>query len=176
MNINQMEDLALLMVGDRNAPAAWFERWICSYPIVRHTDVSPDDTPAVWRQQVSGSVNAVYGNTVMAIAYGAGAAAFLAWYNAADIHTQRAIKGIILVSPDPDACRVPEAAHTRLMTERAVVVVGETDPRYIGDWLPNQAQIWYARLLYCPNQSGLAHYMDGWQWGMKLMQEMLLDG
>lgn len=170
-----MEDLALLMVGDKQDNAAWFDRWAYSYPIVQTVDALPEDSPAMWQQNISGSLNACDSQNIMVVAYGLGVAAFLAWYKTADIYTQRAIKGIILVSPRTESCRLPEVAHTRLMTEKAAVVIGETDPHYIDDWIKHQAQIWHARLLYCPNQSGLGHYMDGWQWGMKLMQEMLLS-
>ena len=57
---------------------------------------------------------------------------------------------------------------------RTALVIAETNgtPR---DWAQEQADRWHARLLQSPHSGQLNGTLGGWQWGMKLMQEMLLS-
>lgn len=108
-------------------------------------------------------------------AHGAGAAAFLAWLYRADILTRKKIANIILVPQHPDIFS-DDAEHTFQRVRcpcRAALVVSEHGdvPR---DWAQKQADTWNASLLVSPHSGSLNGMLGGWQWGMKLMQEMLL--
>lgn len=43
------------------------------------------------------------------------------------------------------------------------------------NWASDTATIWQARLLRAPQPGHLNRRLGGWQWGMRLMQEMLWD-
>lgn len=55
------------------------------------------------------------------------------------------------------------------------LVIGRNDPACPQDWAQRQAALWRATLLRAPQSGRLNGPMQGWQWGMKLMQEMLLS-
>ena len=57
---------------------------------------------------------------------------------------------------------------------KAALVMGEQDPLCPADWAAEQAALWGARLLVSPHHGHLNGMLGGWQWGSKLMQEMLL--
>jgi len=110
------------------------------------------------------------------VAHGAGVSAFLAWLYQTDILTQKRLTNIILVSPRPEAFPEDEI-HTFQRVRcpcRTALVIAETNgtPR---DWAQEQANRWNARLLQSPHSGQLNSALGGWQWGMKLMQEMLLS-
>ena len=57
---------------------------------------------------------------------------------------------------------------------RTALVVGRDDSDCPEEWAGRQAQVWRATLLAAPQAGRLNGPLQGWQWGMKLMQEMLL--
>lgn len=126
-------------------------------------------------KRASDGIRTDTGQAIAVVAHGAGAAAFLAWLYRADILTQKKLAGIILVSPRPDIFP-DDAEHTFQRVRcpcRAALVVSEHGGVPHG-WAQKQADLWNARLLVSPHSGSLNGMLGGWQWGMKLMQEMLL--
>lgn len=91
------------------------------------------------------------------------------------MNTQRKVRNIILVSPLQDA--FPDDAEHSLQRVRchcpAALVIGRQDLACPEDWAERQARLWNMRLLIAPEEGRLNGNLQGWQWGMKLMQEML---
>ncbi|MGN6833641.1 alpha/beta hydrolase, partial [Neisseria sp. P0017.S007] len=57
---------------------------------------------------------------------------------------------------------------------RTELVIAETNGTQ-RDWAHEQANRWNALLLQSPHSGQLNSAHCGWQWGMKLMQEMVLS-
>lgn len=174
MKPGDLEDLTLFLIRDADEPAMWIDRWAVSYPIVETAGCSASQTVAEQEKHVAAAFGQIRSENVMVVAHGAGAAAFMAWYGTVGVLVQRRIKGIILAAPLQNACRHDAVRHVRLMCSKAALVIGGDDEYCPRDWAAEQASLWGARLLESPHQGHLNGALGGWQWGMKLMQEMLL--
>ena len=123
----------------------------------------------------SEAFDAICSKNTAVVAHGAGVSGFLAWLYLADMNTQRKVRNIILVSPLQDA--FPDDAEHSLQRVRchcpAALVIGRQDFACPEDWAERQARLWNMRLLIAPEEGRLNGNLQGWQWGMKLMQEML---
>ncbi|MCF7521891.1 alpha/beta hydrolase [Neisseria sp. ZJ106] len=175
MDTYALEDLTLFLVRDAAEPPMWLDRWAASYPQVQITEVSAAQTIAQWQQQIAAAFQAVKGRHIAVVAHGSGVAAWLAWLYQADMLTQKRLCNMILVSPKPETFYQDEV-HTLQRVRcpcRTALVIGNS-----GDcdrqWAQQHADLWRARLLVSPHAGRLDGTLGGWQWGMKLMQEMLL--
>ncbi|MBG8582010.1 serine hydrolase [Neisseria meningitidis] len=171
----ELEDLTLWLVRDADEAEMWIDRWAISYPVVQMSEASAGQSIGEWQAGLQTAFERIRGKYVAVVAHGAGAAAFLAWLYQADILTRKKIANIILVPQRPDIFP-DDAEHTFQRVRcpcRAALVVSEHGdvPR---DWAQKQADLWNARLLVSPHSGSLNGMLGGWQWGMKLMQEMLL--
>ncbi|MBJ7864933.1 alpha/beta hydrolase [Neisseria meningitidis] len=171
----ELEDLTLWLVRDADEAEMWIDRWAISYPVVQMSEASAGQSIGEWQAGLRTAFERIRGKYVAVVAHGAGAAAFLAWLYQADILTRKKIANIILVPQRPDIFP-DDAEHTFQRVRcpcRAALVVSEHGdvPR---DWAQKQADTWNARLLVSPHSGSLNGMLGGWQWGMKLMQEMLL--
>lgn len=170
-----LEDLTLLLIRDADEAEMWLDRWAVSYPIVLQAEVSRRQGIAEWQQAVQTAFTRNRSRHVAVVAHGAGVSALLAWLYRADVNVQKTVCNLILVSPLPEAFP-DDAEHTLQRVRchcRTALVVGESGdcPR---EWAEEQARLWNARLLVSPHAGRLNGTLGGWQWGMKLMQEMLL--
>lgn len=171
------DDLTLFLLRDADEPEMWIDRWAVSYPLVQTLACRRSDGIALWQRQVQQAWDGISGQ-VMAVAHGAGVSALMAWQYRSSLLDQRRIRGMILVSPLPDACP-DDAEHTFLRSRAncpAALVLGRagSNPRGTETWAADAAACWGARLLHAPQPGRLNTPLHGWQWGMKLMQEMLL--
>lgn len=168
----------LVLLRDASTATMWLDRWSYSYPTVQTGSIVGGHSIGEWQRCVQHVIDQVpKQDHIMLVAHGAAANALAAWYYQSDTATQRRITGIILVSPICALCH-DDAQHTfqRIRFNcRTALVVGQNDPLSPQDWAEQQAQLWQARCLISPHQGHLDAPLDGWQWGMKLMQEMLLD-
>ncbi len=170
-----LEDLTLLLVHDTEVPPLWMERWAVSYPIMLQAEVSRSQSVREWQQAVQTAFAAHQSRHVAVVAHGAGVSAVLAWLYQADVNVQKTVCNIILVSPLPEAFP-DDAGHTLQRVRchcRAALVIGQSGDCPL-DWAQEKALRWNARLLVSPHEGRLNGALSGWQWGMKLMQEMLL--
>lgn len=171
----ELEDLTLWLIRDAGEDQMWIDRWAISYLVVQMSEASAGQSIGEWQAGLRTAFERIRGKYVAVVAHGAGAAAFLAWLYQADILTRKKIANIILVPQRPDIFP-DDAEHTFQRVRcpcRAALVVSEHGdvPR---DWAQKQADTWNARLLVSPHSGSLNGMLGGWQWGMKLMQEMLL--
>lgn len=176
MNIQELEDLTLLLIDDADEPAEWMARWAVSYPGTVETAVSRHHGIASWQAALQTVFEGLSARHIAVVAYGAGVSALMAWLYQTDINTQRRLCNVILVSPLPEALPEDEV-HTLQRARcpcRTALIIGAS-----GDcpqpWAQRQAAVWQARLLVSPHIGRLNTAPGGWQWGMKLMQEMLLS-
>ena len=129
-----------------------------------------------WQANLQTAFAGISGEHIAVVAHGAGVSAFLAWLYQTDILTQKKIVNIILVSPRPEVFPNDEI-HTLRRVRcpcRTALVIAEQNgtPR---NWAEERANLWNARLLLSPHSGTLNGALGGWQWGMKLIQEMLLS-
>ncbi|KLT73123.1 serine hydrolase family protein [Neisseria arctica] len=177
MHTQELEDLTLLLVRDADEPEMWIDRWAVSYPTVRLTEVSQNQTIAHWQQVIGQAWQDIHSRNIAVVSHGAGVSGWLAWLYLADVNTQKRIKNMILVSPlqhafPDDGCHTLQRVRCHCKT---ALVIGNNDPYCTREWAASQAACWNARLLTSPHEGHLNGYLHGWQWGMKLMQEMLLN-
>lgn len=174
MKAGDLEDLTLFLIRDAAEGPMWIDRWAVSYPVVALAECAASQTVAEQRAVLGRVFARICSGNVMVVAHGAGAAAFAAWYATLGVLDQRRIKGIILAAPQQQACAAEAVRHVRLMCRKAALVIGENDRLCPRRWAEQQAALWGARLLVSPHEGRLNGALGGWQWGMKLMQEMLL--
>lgn len=174
---HELEDMTLLLVRDAAEPPMWIDRWAVSYPIVQTAEVARNGGIAHWQQQLAETWSQIRSDSVAVVAHGAGVSAWLAWFYQADMVSRRRVNNVILVSPFEQAFP-DDAEHTFQRVRincRAALVLGEHDNGCSENWARQRAMLWQARLLICPHPGRLSGSLQGWQWGMKLMQEMLLS-
>lgn len=176
MHSHELEDLTLLLIRDADEAEMWIDRWAVSYPTVRTAAVSRTETIARWQQTVQAAVNGTASRNIAVVAHGAGVSGTLAWLYTADADTQRRIRNMLLAAPLQSA--FPDDAVHTLQRVRchcpAALVAGRNDGECPHEWAQQQARLWGARLLVSPQTGRLNGHLHGWQWGMKLLQEMLL--
>lgn len=171
MNTRNLTDLTLVLANDTTQPATWLSRWAVSYPDVQCVAVAHHDTPQTWQKAFQTAfATIVPENQVAVVAYGAAANAMAEWYTQAHIMQQRRFAATILVSP----LRNLPVQHVFFNHKTALVIPQEENDASWFDSAQDWANLWHARLLIAPQTGQLRHVPDGWQWGMQLLQEMLL--
>lgn len=170
----ELEEMALFLIRGADEPEMWIDRWAVSYPVVQTLAVSAGSV-AQWQADVQTAFSEIRSKSVAVVAHGVGVSAFLAWLYRADVMVQKKLANLILVSPQPDDF-ADDAEHTfqrvRCPCRTALVVAERNGTPH--EWARKQADLWHARLLFSPHEGSLNGTLGGWQWGMKLMQEMLL--
>lgn len=177
MNAFDLENLTLLIVRDAAEPPMWTEQWAAGYPTVQAAAVSSDAGIGAWQQCVEQAfARAPAGSPVALVGHGAGANAAAAWYAQAGVSQQRRVAAVILAAPLQAACYRDEAqtfGRVRFNC-KAALVTGQDDPLSPQDWARQTAQLWQARYFCAPQHGHLNGRGGNWQWGMTLLQEMLL--
>ncbi|MDO1510339.1 MULTISPECIES: alpha/beta hydrolase [unclassified Neisseria] len=176
MQSQELEDLTLLLIRDADEPEMWIDRWAVSYPTVRTVGVSRRQSIRQWQEAVQTAWNSIHGHNVAVVAHGAGVSGWLAWLYPADVNMQKRIRNMMLVSPlqsafPDDECHTLQRVRCHCKT---ALVIGRHDDDCPQPWAQQQARLWGARLLVSPHEGRLNTPLHGWQWGMKLLQEMLL--
>lgn len=173
-----LENIRLVLLRDEHAPPMWLDRWAHSYPTIARQSLSGSQNISQWQHTLNQTLNALPNDeTLMLVAHGAAANALIAWYAQSSTAQQKRIAAIILAAPCQNLCHA-DADHTFARTRfnnPTALVCTANDPFCPQDWAAQQAQIWHAKALISPHTGHLDVPLDGWQWGMKLMQEMLLD-
>ncbi|XDZ50717.1 RBBP9/YdeN family alpha/beta hydrolase [Neisseriaceae bacterium CLB008] len=171
------DDLLLLAVADASVPrkGLWLDTWLRSYPTATDVVCASDETVATWQAHLNQIIDAHHG-PIFIVAHGVGVQATLAWVAQAALRTQGQVKGAILAAP----VTLPAQDERQQVLARARVcfptalVCGDNDAFCSVAEASRLAQQCGAKLL---NQGAVGHMTHGlgsWQWGMKLMQEMLL--
>lgn len=172
-----LEDITLLALNDADQTnGIWLDRWVASYPTVITASHSRHDSIEHWQAQMNRLLSQNAHDKLMVVAYGASVWAFLAWLYQAGITEQRRIQAALLVSP-PQAAWQDDAVHTLQRARanfRTVIVTGRDDALCPEAWAQALAHQMGAKHLTAPQSGHLDQPLHGWQWGMKLMQELLL--
>ncbi|WP_037586441.1 alpha/beta hydrolase [Stenoxybacter acetivorans] len=178
MNAAELEDLALWLIRDADETSEmWLDRWQVSYPSSFLSQASAMQTAAQWQRLLQGDADRINAQNIMVVAHGIGALAWLAWWYQSDILTQKRVRAVMLVSPPQAICQQEAfevCSRVRLINLPAALVVGQDDVLCPKSWAQTQAQSWQMRLCEAPQSGHLNESLHGWQWGMKLMQKMLL--
>lgn len=173
-----LENIRLILIRDESEPPMWLDRWAVSYPMVHTIDVSGSQTITHWQTQLSGSLKTLsHDEQWVLVAHGAGANALVAWYCTTNTAMQKRVVVIILVAPIQALCQ-DDAMHTFQRVRfncPTALVTSKDDDLSPSNWARQMAANWQARHLITPHCGHLNTKLDGWQWGMKLMQEMLLS-
>lgn len=170
MHYADLEDLTLWLICAADDKPDWLDFWSACYPSVCLSEIGGE--PETWVRQLA----LPPGGNIAVAAYGAGTAAFAQWLFHADVPCRKKLKNIILVSPPPELADGLCADALRASCPcRAALVIGTGNSaeyeRKTAEW----AQKWRAKRLIAPESGRLKTAAGGWEWGMKLMQEMLLS-
>lgn len=169
-----LEDLTLFLLRDAEEAEMWIDRWLVSYPIVACAECSASQSPAEQRHRVAQAFAGIGSDNVMVVAHGAAVSAFMGWYGSLPLQQQRRVRVVMLVAPVQSYCQSDAVRYVSLMCAKAALVIGQEDGKCPQEWAAEQAVLWGARLLVSPYRGHLNGTLGGWQWGSKLMQEMLL--
>lgn len=177
MNPAEREDMCLVLLRDANEEQSmWIDRWEVSYPLVKSLAVSEQAGFEAWQQSLQDAFEQVAEHPLFVVAHAKGCAAFCAWLYHCDVMVQKRIKGVMLVAPifqdwQDDSRAILSRARCNFPT---AVVVGEDDAACSLAQAKQIAEQLGARMIPTPVTGRLNQPLAGWQWGMKLMQEMIL--
>lgn len=151
-------DRLLLLIHPDDTQPKWLATWTRSYPHSLQIALPGHNLPDTWQHLPDEQ-------PVFIIAHQT--TAWLDWYYHADILSRRRIIGIILHLPTihPDDTAIWQAIRFDCPT--AIVLPDHHPNQQLAQQL---AQTSRARLIIEPESP-----KGNWQWGMKLMQEMLLS-
>lgn len=173
---NHLNDLTLVLLHNSDSPPTWMDIWEKSYPLTYRLGCHAQDDIATWQQQINTLISTIYSQNIAIIAHDIAALACAAWQYQCHLSIQKRICAVILVST-PQAVYIHDdqsiLQRCRFYCPTAFVI-GQNDPACPKDWAKTQAAQWRARLLISPQQGHLNQINNGWQWGMQLLQEMLI--
>ena len=177
MNLSEREELRLVLLRDASVGHfMWLDRWQVSYPQVIAAECSAHEALNLQNQRLQAAIEPEQDFPLFIVAHGAACAAACALLFHADVLLHKRIKGLILVAPmyqqwQHDADNVLKRARASFP---CVVVVGENDAACNLHQAEEIAAFLGGKALQTPHQGHLDAELNGWQWGMKLVQEMIL--
>ena len=177
MNLSEREELRLALLRDASiGHYMWLDRWQVSYPQVIAAEFSAAESLASQNQRLQAAIEPEQDFPLFIVAHGAACAVACALIFRADVLLHKRIKGLILVAPvyeqwQHDGDNVLKRARASFP---CVVVVGENDAACSLIQAEEIAMQLGGKALQTPHQGHLDSELHGWQWGMKLLQEMIL--
>lgn len=169
----ELEDLTLWLIRDADEAEMWIDRWAVSYPLCRCRSVRKRQHGSV-AKRASDGIRTDTGQAYRRCRTRRGRGRILGVAVPRRHPDAEETRRIILVSPRPDI--FPTMRNT-LSNASAVLAV----PHW---WCPNTAACRTVGRktggfverppVGFPHSGSLNGMLGGWQWGMKLMQEMLL--
>ena len=165
--MDDLEDVFLLLLADKNqVKNHWQHSWHNGYPL-SHMIIADENADI-------GKIILQAGSRIIAVAHGYACNVFAHWLYSAGMDEQRNICAAILASPDINSWSEDESAaenRARVNFPAAVVSV-QNSP--VCDKTEKIARKLGAKHIICPKIQTLDAPLRGWQWGMNLMQDMLL--
>ena len=170
-----IEDIRLFLLMDENQHANhWQNVWLMGYPLSQSV-VLCQHTPIEERiSQIQVGFEQC-GDAVMIVAHGFACNAWVEWLFHSGADLQKRISGVILAEPDLNAWSDDDNApinRARANFPVAWVMPNQTHINYPKS--KNHAQRLGAKHLIFPKYHTLNAPLNGWQWGMSLMQDILL--
>lgn len=171
-----MRDVGLLLVHDASEHDTWLDIWACAYPETAQVFVSSQQNFVNWQQSIQAAYQSLPTDNVAVVAHGMGAVAVLAWYDQLHMAQYARVVAMVLVAPI-QAALVGELAaisqRTRF-TPKTALVCAAHDDFCDQTWAQQQANRWQARFFSPPQHGHLNQPLHGFEWGMCLLQEMIL--
>lgn len=175
---NHLDDLTLVLLHNIDAAPSWMDIWEKSYPLTYRLACHAQAGIATWQQQINALIATISSHNIAIVAHDVAALACAAWQYQCHLAIQKRICAVILVAP-------PQTQILGLQDDQHILqrcrfycptafVIGQNDPICSEDWAAKQATLWQARLLISPQSGHLNQINNGWQWGMQLLQEMLM--
>ena len=177
MNLNEREELRLVLLRDASVGHfMWLDRWQVSYPQVIAVECSAHEALNLQNQRLQAAIEPKQDFPLFIVAHGAACAAACALLFHADVLLHKRIKGLILVAPlytqwQHDGDNILKRARASFP---CAVVIGADDATCNFTQAQEIATQLGGKALQTPHQGHLDHELHGWQWGMKLLQEMIL--
>ena len=177
MNLSEREELRLVLLRDASVgPYMWLDRWQVSYPQVIAVECSAHEALNLQNQRLQAAIEPEQIFPLFIVAHGAACAAACALLFHADVLLHKRIKGLLLVAPlytqwQQDGDNILKRARASFP---CAVVIGADDAACNFAQAQEIATQLGGKALQTPHQGHLDHELHGWQWGMKLLQEMIL--
>ena len=177
MNLSEREELRLVLLRDASVDRyMWLDRWQICYPQVISAEFSAQESLNLQNQRLQAAIEPEQDFPLFIVAHGVACAVACALLFHADVLLHKRVKGLILVAPlytqwQHDADNVLKRARASFP---CVVVVGENDAACSLLQAEEIAMQLGGKALQTPHQGHLDSELHGWQWGMKLLQEMIL--
>ena len=177
MNLSEREELRLVLLRDASVGHyMWLDRWQVSYPQVIAVEFSVRETCTLQNQRLQAAIEPEQDFPLFIVAHGAACAAACSLVFHADVLLHKRIKGLILVAPvyeqwQHDGDNILKRARASFP---CVAVVGENDAACSPHQAEEIAKSLGGKALQTPHHGHLDSELNGWQWGMKLLQEMIL--
>lgn len=171
-----MQDVGLLLVHDPQQHTPWLHTWVQGYPETAQVLVETQQSPHIWQTQIQAACTHLHTEQMAIVAHGVGVAAVLAWYDSLHIAKYRDLAAILLVAPVQAALggNMADIAQRTRFTPKTALVCADNDDNCSPAWARQMAETWQARLFVLPKKVYFNQTQNGFEWGMSLLQEMLL--
>lgn len=171
-----IEDIALVLIRNRHeTPHHWMQRWAVSYPLVQSIFID-EKNEALWTTSIEQKTQSLFNCDLFFVAHSTACQAFLLWLFNTSLIQQKNIRGAILAAPNQDTWPSnPEHPSNRVKTHFPTALVSSKDNVLCPpNWAKERAIQLSAKYIALPENQHLDTPLKGWQWGMELMQDMLL--
>lgn len=171
------DDFVLVLLRDQSEPPMWIDIWAKSYPVIQLGSFHQNESPSVWQARLQQIISLISEEKIIVVAHGAGANALAWYYYHADILMHKKMVATILVAPLQSICEQKpyhDVFERVRFSGKTAWVSAPNDDLCPVNWAKNQAQMWNARFFETPPLGHLNQNLASWEWGMKLMQEMIL--
>lgn len=171
-----MHDVGLLLIHDASEQQTWLDVWAHSYPETVQVFVNKEKNYLDWQLDIQNAYQALHTENVAVVAHGVGVAAVLAWYDGLHMAQYRRVVAMMLVAPTQAVFKgelAYIAQRTRFVPKTALVCAINDEFCQLA-WAKQQANLWQARFFSPPQQGHLNQPLQGFEWGMCLLQEMIL--
>lgn len=171
-----IEDIALILIRNHNEkPHHWLQRWAVSYPLVQSIFIDEDESK--WAMSIEQKIAGLGMCDLFFVAHDMACQAFLLWLFHSSLIQQKNIRGCILAAPNQQTWpNQPEHPNNRVKTHFPTALVSsENEVHCPPEWAKKQAAQLSAKYIALPSQQSLDSPLNGWQWGMELMQDILLQ-
>lgn len=172
-----MRDVGLLLIQDAGEHDTWLDIWARSYPETAQVFVYPQQSSLNWQETIQAAYQSLNTENVAVVAHGLGVAAAVAWYDVLHMAQHRRVLAMMLVAPIQAAFvgELAQVAQRTRFAPKTALVCAENDDWCSPTWARQQADVWQARFFSPPQQGHLNQSLNGFEWGMCLLQEMILS-
>lgn len=176
------EDIFLVIIADEqeNPKGHWQSLWERGYPLSTHVTCSNKQSASEWIKKIDQTIRNTNTPVIIA-AHGVGVLGFLQWLFHASLIDQKLIYGALLVAPtNPQSQDLGTDIKTEISQAYAnfptALISSDNDPYCDLQHAKDLANSLGAKF-YTLEKAGHINAESGfgpWQWGMRLMQDIVL--